>query len=60
MLALPDVFCIHSRMRGTQLVSPQDLLEACELLERLELGMRLHRFESGVIVLRFGEKSFVH
>eukprot|EP00656_Telonema_subtile_P020400 TRINITY_DN2151_c0_g1_i3.p2 TRINITY_DN2151_c0_g1~~TRINITY_DN2151_c0_g1_i3.p2 ORF type:complete len:122 (+),score=33.84 TRINITY_DN2151_c0_g1_i3:82-447(+) len=46
--------CIRdsSRMRGTQLVSPQDLLEACQLLEPLGLGMRVHTFASGVVVLR--------
>eukprot|EP00656_Telonema_subtile_P020398 TRINITY_DN2151_c0_g1_i1.p1 TRINITY_DN2151_c0_g1~~TRINITY_DN2151_c0_g1_i1.p1 ORF type:complete len:300 (+),score=74.02 TRINITY_DN2151_c0_g1_i1:116-1015(+) len=52
MIVLPDVYCIHSRMRGTQLVSPQDLLEACQLLEPLGLGMRVHTFASGVVVLR--------
>lgn len=52
MLVLPEAYCIHSRMRGTQLVSPQDLLQACELLATLGAGMRVHRFPSGVAVLR--------
>eukprot|EP00658_Telonema_sp_P-2_P026166 TRINITY_DN20558_c0_g1_i1.p1 TRINITY_DN20558_c0_g1~~TRINITY_DN20558_c0_g1_i1.p1 ORF type:complete len:375 (-),score=98.64 TRINITY_DN20558_c0_g1_i1:380-1504(-) len=52
MLLLHDVYCIHSRMRGTQLVSPQDLLRAAELLEQLGTGMTVHKFGSGVLVLR--------
>ena len=54
MLALPDVYCIHSRMRGTQLVAPSELRAACELLGSLNLGMRLRTFDSGVVVLSTG------
>lgn len=51
MLPLTDVYCIHSRMRGTQLVAPSELRAACELLGPLGLGVQLRSFESGVVVL---------
>ena len=38
--------------RGSELLSPDDLLAACHLLERLGLPLRMHRFESGVVVVR--------
>lgn len=40
--------------RGTALISPEDLLDACNLLEPLHLGMRLRRFPSGVNVIEAG------
>jgi ESCRT-II complex subunit VPS36 len=52
VLALTDVFCIFNRARGTALVSPADLLQACELLPQLALPMRLLRFSSGVLAVR--------
>jgi len=52
VLALTDVFCLFNRARGTELVSPGDLLQACELLPDLGLPMRLHRFSSGILAVR--------
>jgi ESCRT-II complex subunit VPS36 len=49
---LPDVYCLFNRARGTELVSPDDLLAACELFEALGLPLRLRRFASGVIVVQ--------
>ncbi|EWM22448.1 vacuolar protein-sorting-associated protein 36 [Nannochloropsis gaditana] len=51
MMTLHDVFCLFNRARGTALISPEDLLDACEALEPLQLGMRLRRFPSGVSVV---------
>ena len=28
-MALPDVYCLFNRARGTELVSPDDLLQVC-------------------------------
>jgi hypothetical protein len=39
MMALTDVYCLFNRARGTELVSPHDLLHACELFEDEKLGM---------------------
>merc|ERR1712078_334239 len=37
LLALTDVYCLYNRARGSELVSPGDLLTACELFETLGL-----------------------
>ena len=50
-MELSGVYCVYNRARGTDLVSPKDLLEACRLLEGLRLPLRLRRFESGVLTL---------
>ena len=50
ILPLPDVFCLFNRARGSELVSPEDVLRACELWERLGCAPRSRRFESGVRV----------
>lgn len=37
MMALPDVYCRVNRARGMELLSPEDLLNACQALEHLSL-----------------------
>lgn len=55
MITLPDLYCLFNRARGSDLVSPDDLHRACELLEPLGLGVRLKKFPSGVLVVRLAE-----
>ncbi len=57
MITLSDLYCLLNRARGTVLVSPEDLLESTELIERLSLGMRLRRFHSGVMILQLDSKN---
>lgn len=52
MMTLPDVFSIFNRARGTELVSPADLLTTARLLGPTRLGMSLRRFASGVLVIQ--------
>mmetsp|Transcript_29278 Transcript_29278/g.37736 ORF Transcript_29278/g.37736 Transcript_29278/m.37736 type:complete len:386 (+) Transcript_29278:189-1346(+) len=52
MITLHDLYCVYNRARGTELVSPDDLLKACELLKTLGLGMSLRKFSSGVTVVQ--------
>lgn len=52
MMTLPDVFSIFNRARGTELVSPADLLITARLLGPTRLGMSLRRFASGVLVIQ--------
>lgn len=52
MLTLPDVFCLFNRARATELISPEDLLKACTLLDTVGAGISYHAFESGVKVLK--------
>lgn len=37
MIALIDVYCLFNRARGTELISPEDLLQACALWEKNEV-----------------------
>lgn len=52
-MTLFDVFAYYNRARGISLISPQDLISACNLLEKLKLPIRLRKFKtSGVMVLQ--------
>ena len=49
MMTLTDAFCRLNRARGLELVSPDDLINACNS------PLALHTFEgTGVMVLRYG------
>lgn len=50
-MALTDVFMAVNRARGFDLISPDDLLNACAQIESQGLGLRLMRYPSGLIVL---------
>lgn len=51
-MALTDVFCRVNRARGLELLSPEDLLNACRIMDSLNLPIKLHQFDSGVKVLQ--------
>ncbi|CAH1778287.1 unnamed protein product [Owenia fusiformis] len=51
MMTLSDVYCRTNRARGMELLSPEDLINACNLLEELKLPIRFRVFDSGVMVL---------
>ncbi|KAK6056370.1 EAP30/Vps36 family protein [Cooperia oncophora] len=58
MMTLPEVFCRVNRARGMELLSPEDLLNACQALSRRpDSPMELHRFATGVIVLQLKTAS---
>jgi len=62
MMTLTDAYCRVNRARGLQLLSPEDLLEACKLMEQLHLPVILRRFDSNVLVLQlssYNDKSVV-
>lgn len=52
MMTLADVYCRVNRARGLELLSPEDLLNACKIMESLELPLKLYQFSSGVMVLQ--------
>jgi len=52
LLALSDAFCLYNRARGTDLISPSDMYKACSLFEKLNLPMRMKKFQSGVIIIQ--------
>jgi len=67
MITLTDLYCLVNRARGTELLSPDDLLAAARALEQLTSthpagALRLTEFPSGVKVVELvalGERSFV-
>ncbi|RZC33515.1 vacuolar protein-sorting-associated protein 36 [Asbolus verrucosus] len=52
MMALTDVFCRVNRARGLELLSPEDILSACQIMESMNLPLKLYQFNSGVMVLQ--------
>lgn len=52
MITLPDLYCIANRARGTALVSPNDLYQACESFGTLKLPYVLKKLASGVMVVQ--------
>ncbi len=52
IMTLTDVYCLFNRARGTNLISPEDLREACALLGDLKVGLSQRIFPSGVIVIQ--------
>ena len=52
MMTLIDAYSVFNRARGTSLVSPDDLMKACSLLNGMNVGVRLRKLDSGVIVLQ--------
>ena len=60
MMTLTDVYCLFNRARGTNMISPEDLLKAIDLMEELKLGLSKRMFASGVAVIQddsFDEKT---
>eukprot|EP00123_Amoebidium_parasiticum_P001665 comp12823_c0_seq1/m.7974 comp12823_c0_seq1/g.7974 ORF comp12823_c0_seq1/g.7974 comp12823_c0_seq1/m.7974 type:complete len:396 (-) comp12823_c0_seq1:499-1686(-) len=51
-MPLTDIYCLYNRARGSQLISPDDLLNACRLFEPLNLPVRMRSFPSGVHVVQ--------
>lgn len=50
MITLSDVYCLYNRARGTELVSPDDLLEAAQLLNKLKIGNYFPIYISIIII----------
>ena len=51
-LTLSDVYCCFNRARGMNLVSPDDILQACRHLGSLpELQLNLMQFKSGLLIV---------
>lgn len=57
MMTLAEAFCRVNRARGMELLSPEDMLRACELMASLRLPVALRTFDSGVKVLQLPTHS---
>eukprot|EP00808_Paulinella_micropora_P011605 g78995.t1 len=56
-LTLVDVYCIFNRARGTALISPDDLLKACQQFTPLRIPLTLRSYPSGVRVIQSADQS---
>ena len=52
MMPLPDVYCLFNRARGSELISPDDLLTAVKLLPAIGAQLTFRQFASGVLVVQ--------
>lgn len=57
MMTLTEAYCRVNRGRGLELLSPEDMLKACELMSSLSLPTVLKVFESGVKVLHINSHN---
>lgn len=51
VIPLTDLYCLFNRARGSALVSPEDLLQACKRLAPLRLSNRLLELNDGVLAV---------
>ncbi|XP_063636319.1 vacuolar protein-sorting-associated protein 36 [Cydia splendana] len=56
IMSLSDVWCRVNRARGLELISPEDLLNACKLLQTIGAPMSLRKFPSGACVLQMNSQ----
>lgn len=54
-ILLTDLYCTVNRARGLELISTEDLLNACYTLEKQGTGLRLVQFETGLMVVQSDE-----
>lgn len=52
MINLIDIYCLFNRARGTELISPDDLNQACRLWEKFDVPVMLRKFDSGVMIIQ--------
>ncbi|XP_050533352.1 vacuolar protein-sorting-associated protein 36 [Daktulosphaira vitifoliae] len=54
IMTLPEVYCRVNRARGLDLLSPEDLMAACSVMNssKEELPVKLKHFDSGVLALQ--------
>ena len=60
VIPLTDLYCIFNRARGTSLVSPEDLYQACKRLGPLKLRCRLIELNDGVLAVASNEYNETH
>ena len=52
MMAMADVYCLFNRARGSELVSPDDLLQACTCFPQAGVPLRVKQFTTGALVVQ--------
>ena len=51
-MAMADVYCLFNRARGTELVSPDDLLQACTCFPQAGVPLSIKQFSTGALVVQ--------
>ena len=51
-MAMADVYCLFNRARGTELVSPDDLLQACTCFPQAGVPLAIKQFSTGALVVQ--------
>lgn len=57
IILLTDAYCMLNRARGLELLSPEDLMNACGMFESMRLPVRMKTYESGVSVIQLESHS---
>ena len=57
IVSMCDAFCLFNRARGTELVSPRDILCACESWSSLGIDLHVREFKSGLKVIHSRERT---
>mmetsp|Transcript_4016 Transcript_4016/g.3821 ORF Transcript_4016/g.3821 Transcript_4016/m.3821 type:complete len:166 (+) Transcript_4016:652-1149(+) len=57
VLPMLDAYCMYNRARGGDLISPNDMKRACDLMEGLRLPIQVKNLPSGVIIMQLGGES---
>lgn len=57
MMTLTAAYCLFNRARGTELISPDDMMQACTLFTDLGLPVKLRPLTSGFMVLQLESMS---
>lgn len=57
IVLLTDAYCMINRARGLELLSPEDLMNACRMFENMKLPVRMKTFDSGVSVIQLETHS---
>lgn len=51
-MAMADVYCLFNRARGSELVSPDDLLQACTCFPQAGVPLTIKQFSTGALVVQ--------
>lgn len=57
IILLSDAYCMINRARGLEMVSPDDMINACRMFESMKLPMRMKTYDSGVTVIQLETHS---
>ena len=61
VVGLIDLYCMYNRARGTDLVSPDDLLIACKKMNQNSARFMIKSYPSGVVTVQskmFNEDAY--